>query len=108
MSGTRPAKTKLPLSSVNTFSKSRSWRLKSCTAAPICGTPSPLVTRPAIAPDNFTDTAHGAGRAAVRHTTPRTTLDTEMCVLVFLIRRRLAYHGTSPVLLGYRKLRSWG
>jgi hypothetical protein len=39
-----------------------------------------------MAPDNRMETAPGAGTAAVRHTTPRTTLDTEMCVLVFLIR----------------------
>jgi hypothetical protein len=44
------------------------------------------VTEPAMAPDRVTDTAPGTGLAAARHTNPRTTLDTEIWVLVVIVR----------------------
>src|ERR1022692_3360698 len=115
ISGSRLGKAKLPFSSVNTFWERPSCRLNSMTRAPICGTPSPLVTEPAMAPDSVTDTAPETGPAAARHTNPKTTLDTEMCVLVVIVRRCLAYHLAYPAVgigrrnrlphqLRYRKL----
>jgi hypothetical protein len=71
---------------VNTFWERPSWRLNSMTKAPIWGTPSPFETEPAIAPESLTDTAPETGPAAARHTNPKTTLDTEMCVLVVIVR----------------------
>jgi hypothetical protein len=56
------------------------------TKAPIWGTPSPFETEPAMAPESLTDTAPETGPAAARHTNPKTTLDTEMCVLVVIVR----------------------
>src|ERR1039458_7600997 len=97
-SGSRLGKAKLPFSSVNIFWERRSCRLNSMTSAPICGTPSPLVTEPAMAPDSLTDTAPETGLAAARHTNPKTTLDTEMCVLVVIVRRCLAYHLAYPAV----------
>src|ERR1022692_1736762 len=115
ISGSRLGKAKLPFSSVNIFWERPSCRLNSMTSAPICGTPSPLVTEPAMAPDSLTDTAPETGLAAARHTNPKTTLDTEMCVLVVIVRRYLAYHLAYPAVgisrrnrlphqLRYRKL----
>src|SRR5579862_8660006 len=108
VSGIRPAKRKLPFSLVKTFSNRRSCRLNSMTAAPICGTPSPLVTIPSMAPDSLTDTAARAGTAAERQTNPITMLETGMCDLVLIIRCRLAIHGRPRTVystpLGYRKL----
>src|SRR5580704_10213736 len=62
------------------------------TTAPIWATPLTSVTEPVMAPDRVRETAAEAGRAAATHTNPRTTLDSEMCVLVVIVCR-LAYHG---------------